>query len=194
MRGYLVTLGNGQLNTADQIAGNLMTFNQSSSLGSGSWTWSGTTTSGGTVTNQTANGNYVLGTYGNVYFVPNAGPVGTISSASVTTAPSYNDSIFGTSGDNTALNGNGDSDFIYGDTSTSQTGTGNDTISAGAGNDTVFGGDGNDLIRGGGDNDSLSGGTGHDVIYGDNQTAPTTGAEDFRMSTNRWPLITVDKV
>jgi len=179
MQGYLVTLGNGQLNTADPISGNLMTFNQSQALGSGSWTWSGTTTGGGSVTNQTANGNYILGTDGSVYFVPNAGPVGTISSASANSAPGYNDSVFGTNANNSAINGNGDADFIYGGSGTSQTGTGNDTISAGAGNDTVLGGDGNDLIRGGGDSDSLYGGAGTDTIYGDDQTAPTTGSEDF---------------
>ena len=179
MQGYLVTLGNGQLNAADPISGNLMTFNQSSALGAGSWTWSGTTTGGGSVTNQTANGNYILGTDGNVYFVPNAGPVGTISTASASSAPSYNDTVFGTNANNTAINGNGDADVVYGGANTSETGTGNDTISAGAGNDSVIGGDGNDLIRGGGNNDSISGGAGNDTVYGDEQTAPTTGAEDF---------------
>ncbi len=182
-QGYLVSLGNAQLNSGDGISGYLVTFNSQTNLGNGSWTWSGTTAGGGTVTNQTANGVYYLGTDGSVYFVPNAGPVGSISTASAATAPAFNDSTFGTNANDAAINGNGDQDYIYGGTSTSTTGTGNDTINAGAGNDVVYGGDGNDLIRGGGNNDTIYGGTGNDTIYGDDQTTPTGSVEHLSWST-----------
>ena len=175
MQGFLVSLGNGQLNSGDLIQGVLYTFNATTTTNAGTWTWSGTNAAGGAVTNQTANGNYVLGTDGSVYFVPTT-VVGTVSSAVATTTPAYDDQIYGTVGTDTLV-ADGNSDIYYGGTTASTTGTGSDTISAGAGNDTVFGGDGDDLIRGGGDNDSISGGDGNDTIYGDDQT-PVTGSTE----------------
>ena len=55
MQGFLVALGNGQLNGGDIIARILYTFNATATTGAGTWTWSGTTTGGATVTNQVAN-------------------------------------------------------------------------------------------------------------------------------------------
>ena len=176
-RGFLVSLGNAQLNGGDAIIGNRLTFNTATNLGTGSWTWSGTLANGTAVTNQTANGTFWQGTDGSVYFVPSASNVGTVSSAAATTTPTYAANVFGTAGNDGAINGNGHENIIYGGSSTSPTGTGNDTINAGAGNDTVYGGDGNDVIRGGGNTDTLFGGDGNDTIYGDDQTAPAGSVE-----------------
>ncbi len=180
MQGFLVALGNGQLNSGDLISGVLYTFNASVTTGAGTWTWSGTSAGGATVTNQTANGNYVLGTDGSVYFVPTTA-VGTVTSAVATTAPVYDDQIYGTAGTD-SLPSDGNSDIYYGGATSVPTGTGNDTISAGAGNDTLFGGDGDDNLSGGANNDSISGGDGNDTIYGDDQTTVTGAAEDLNWS------------
>ncbi len=182
-QGFLVWLGNAQLNGGDAIIGNRLTFNTATNLGTGKWTWSGSLTNGNSVTNQTANGTFYQGTDGNTYFVPNANNIATVKTAAATTTPTYAADVFGTSGNNAAINGNGHENIIYGGASTSPTGTGNDTINAGAGNDTVYGGDGNDVIRGGGNNDTLFGGDGNDTIYGDDQTAQATGTESFRWTS-----------
>ena len=102
MQGFLVSLGNGQLNSGDLIGLALHTFNASVTTGAGTWTWSGTSAGGGTVTNQTANGIYVLGTDGSVYFVPTTA-VGTVTSAVATTTPVYDDQIYGTTGNDAAI-------------------------------------------------------------------------------------------
>ena len=175
--GFEVRLGNGLLGAGDAIVGERTGFNTQTNLGTGSWTWSGTNTSGVTVTNQVVNGSYFLATDGSVYFVPNgANTVGTISSASATTAPAFDDRTFGTTGNNT-IQGDGTHEVIYGGTGTGTTNTGADTINAGAGNDQIFSGDGNDVVTGGGHSDTIQAGAGDDIVYGDNQTAPTTGTE-----------------
>ena len=144
--GFLVRLGtNAQLGAGDLIVGERTGFNTQTSLGNGSWTWSGTNTANATVTNQVVNGSYFLATDGSVYFVPNTQNVGTLTSASATTAPAFDDRTFGTAAANTMLGDSGQ-DMIYGGTDTTGTSTGTDTIHAGAGNDQIFSGDGNDTV------------------------------------------------
>ena len=62
---------------------------------------------------------------------------------------STNDTINGTSGDDT----------IFGR-------SGNDTLNGGAGSDSLYGGSGNDVLNGGSGDDVLSGGSGADVLRG----------------------------
>ncbi len=183
MQGYLVTLGDNILGSGDTISGPLLGFNTASTLGSGSWTWSGTATGGATVINSVSTGTYYLGTDGSVYFVPSS-PIGSLSGATATATPSYSDITYGTTAGDT-INGDGGSDVIYGGTSSNPTtSTGADTIKAGAGADTVFGGDGNDTISGGGGADKLYGGSGNDTIYGDEQT-PLSSKHEFLHWTNQ---------
>ena len=177
-QGYLVHLADGQLNSNDSIGIAMVGFNAQSTLGTGTWTFSGTE-AGSPVSNQTATGSYVLGTDGNVYFVPDSTTIESVTSASVASAPAYADESFGTAGSDTVAGGSG-SEILYGGATSGTTGTGSDTILAGAGQDIVYGGDGNDLIEGGGDGDSLFGGTGDDTIHGDAATAPATGQETLQ--------------
>jgi Ca2+-binding RTX toxin-like protein len=180
-QGYLVDLADGQLNGNDAIALALIGFNPQTVLGSGSWTFSGIM-DGQPVSNMTATGSYVLGTNGSVYFVPDAGPVDSLSSASTTDVPAYSSDIFGTAAAET-LRGTGQAEVIHGGASTDPAGTGADTILAGDGNDTVFGGDGNDVIEGGGGADSLFGGTGDDILYGDGPTTTVGSTETLQWVT-----------
>ena len=159
--GYLVSLGgNNALNGGDTISGGTVTFTTQTSLGSGQWVWSGTY-AGTTYTNTTEPGQYYLATDGNVYFVPDYGPVDTLTSSSVISSPTFAPTM-GTSGADT-LTGTTGNDTIYGGPSTGQTGTGNDSISGGNGNDVIFAGDGNDTLQGGAGADTLYGGAGMDT-------------------------------
>ncbi|MCB5197440.1 tandem-95 repeat protein, partial [Deefgea salmonis] len=65
------------------------------------------------------------------------------------------DQIYGTSGNENILYGNGGNG-------------GNDEIFGQAGNDNLNGGSGNDILTGGGGNDTLNGGLGHDILNGGN--------------------------
>ena len=167
--GYLVSLGDSALNSGDTISGGYTAFTTDQALGSGTWTWSGS--SGGTTyTNETEPGTYALGDDGNVYFTPDAGPVGTISSASATNPPSYTSSegtVDGTDSDDYILATHTDAD---GDSMNDGIGGGasgnGDTVLAGAGNDTVFGAGGDDSLVGGTGNDSLHGQDGDDTLEG----------------------------
>jgi Ca2+-binding RTX toxin-like protein len=166
--GYRVSLADGSLNSGDSIGGPLLGFTTSSTLGAGSWSWSGTW-NGQTFVNAVEPGVYFLGSDGFVYFVPDYGPVTTISAASATSAPSY------VSADG-IVTGSGGADLIdstYTDEDGDSLGAGADQINAGAGNDTVLSGAGHDTITGGGGNDVIDGGTGDDVIHGD-MNAPAT--------------------
>lgn len=171
--GYRVTSGNGTLDSADAIGGPLVTFTTASTLGAGSWTWSGTW-SGTTYVNTFEPGVYYLGTDGFVYFVPDFGPVTTITAANVTTHPSFTapDGI---------VTGTGDADLIdsgFSDADGTSPGAGADQIRAGAGNDTVQAEAGNDTIHGGGGDDLILGGSGNDVIHGDMAASPVSATAE----------------
>lgn len=171
--GYLVSLGaNGALDDGDVVSGALSTFTTSQVLGSGSWSWNGTW-NGQTFTNTQEPGVYHLASDGNVYFVPDFGPVTTLTSASTITTPGYEPA-------DGVVEGDDGGDLI--DTGFSD--AGGDTVSTGAdvvrgfnGDDTISTGGGNDLIHGDGGDDSILGGAGADTIYGDTGTtaAPVSG-------------------
>jgi len=180
--GYLVSLGGDQtLTIADSISGGYTFFNIDTNLGAGEWAWTGTfgTTS---YYNELETGQYYLGTDGNVYFVPDLGPVSTLTDAEVVTAPDFSNLniVDGTSGNDTMNNpyvdaqGQGindtasNEDVVYGY-------AGDDDIRSGAGNDTVFGGSGDDTIRGG---------AGDDEIYGDSPGGNTEALNWFAEGTD----------
>lgn len=94
------------------------------------------------------------------------------------TGPSVNQlNVFGNSGNDTLLGGDGDdqlnggtgNDVIYGNGGDDNLNgeAGNDTIFGGEGDDQANGGDGIDELHGGPDNDYLQGGNGNDLLYGD---------------------------
>lgn len=169
--GYLVNLGADQLLTvADSITGPFTAFTDAQSLGAGEWTFTGTI---GTTSffNETETGEYFLATDGNVYFVPDLGPLTSLSFAQTATTPPHDpiNIVEGTGGDD-LINGGyndaqGDSvndsadnaDLVYGY-------GGNDDLRSRSGDDTVFGGAGNDTLRGG---------SGDDELHGDGQTSET---------------------
>ncbi|OZB18880.1 MAG: hypothetical protein B7X55_04290 [Rhodobacterales bacterium 34-62-10] len=171
--GYRVSLGNGSLDSGDTIGGPLVTFTTASTIGAGQWTWSGTD-GGTTFVNTLEPGVYYLATDGFVYFVPDFGPVTTLTNASVTTAPAFSapDGIV------TGSDGAEVIDSGFTDDDGDSPGTGADQIDAGAGNDTVLSGAGNDTIKGGGGNDSIDGGTGDDLIHGDMDAAPVSATTE----------------
>ncbi|MGB7240634.1 MAG: Hint domain-containing protein [Sulfitobacter sp.] len=173
--GYLVTLGDGNLDPGDAIGGGAISFaadgGYPAGLGAGQWTWTGE--AGGTpYTNELEPGQYWLADDGNVYFVPDYGTVDFITTASATTAPAYSASgdgiVMGTSGDDDIDSGYTDND---GESVDGGDGTGplghEDVISAGLGNDSVESGLENDTVYGGSGDDTIDGGSGDDVLYGD---------------------------
>lgn len=175
--GYLVTLGDSKLDSADSAGGGLISFTTSSTLGAGSWIWSGNI-GWRTYTDQSETGTYYLATDGNVYFDPDGRTNNrTVTTATTTEIPDFDAAIFGTAGNDAAITGTTGADLIYGGSTRSETATGNDTITAGNGNDTVFGGDGSDTIYGGADNDILSGGRGNDVLDGGTGNDTLIGGE-----------------
>lgn len=155
--GYLVSLGNNSLDAGDVISGALVTFTTDTNLGAGQWQWSGTW-GGTTFTNEVEPGVYYLATNGNVYFVPDFGPVDTLTSSTVISAPAYtapSDGIVTGTGGADLIDPDftdADGDQVDGASATSDdsvvAGLGNDTIIAGRGDDTVLGQDGADLIYG----------------------------------------------
>ena len=180
--GYRVNLGNGSLDAADSIGGPLVTFTTASTIGAGQWTWSGTW-NGQNFSNTLEPGVYYLGTDNFVYFVPDFGPVTTITTATVTSAPAFvqpDGIVTGTGGADLIDSNYTDSDSDKAGDGDDQinAGGGNDTVLAGAGNDTVQAGGGNDTVYGGGGNDSLDGGIGNDLIYGDTGVAQATAQNE----------------
>ncbi|SHJ64768.1 Ca2+-binding protein, RTX toxin-related [Shimia gijangensis] len=180
--GYLVTLGDYNLDVSDAIVDGWTTFDTDTNLGAGNWIWSGTW-GGTTFTDESEPGVYYLATDGNVYFVPDYGAVTTLTSAEVTAAPTY------TSQDGVIL-GTGGGDLIddtyvdnQGDAIDDGNGGGvdgmNDTVYARNGDDTIQSGDGDDLVYGGGDNDSIEGGDGNDVLHGDREENGTSETLDW---------------
>lgn len=172
--GYLVTLGDGNLDAGDVISGGAITFaadgGYPTGLGAGQWTWSGWA-GGSPYTNELEPGHYWLADDGNVYFVPDYGTVDTLDSATVSSAPTYTASdgiVSGTSGDDLIDGGytDTDGDVVDGGDGTGPSGH-EDAISAGAGNDTVLAGQEDDTVYGGTGHDSLAGQGGDDLIYGE---------------------------
>lgn len=171
--GYLVTLGNNALDAGDGISGGLTNFTTAQTIGGGQWSWSGTW-NGQTFTNTQEPGTYYLATNGNVYFVPGFGPVDTLTSSTVISAPSFT-----LPGDG-IVQGTGDAETIdasYQDNDGESISNGADRILAGGGNDSVSAGGGNDTIEAGAGSDTVAGGDGNDLIYGDDQSATTGNAE-----------------
>lgn len=176
--GYLVNLGNGQLDSGDTTDVSTTNFTSAGSIGTGTWTWYGTYF--GTLYTDTISGTYYYDASGFVYFVPDSPPstIYTLTSASTTAVP--DGIINGTAGDD--LIGpiyedpsDGDHvDWYTGGTNDSIVAlAGNDTVRAELGNDTIDGGSGNDLLLGGSGNDSIVGGTGADTLLGG------TGADEL---------------
>lgn len=146
--GYLVTLGDGTLDSGDGISANQSAFTSSDVIGTGSWTWSGQYQGDGqTYSNVTDTGTYHYGSDGNVYFVPDTWYT-TSGSASATTIPA--NSMSGTSGNDT-ISGDANDNVIYG-------GDGDDYLTGSSGDDIIFGGEGSDNY----DTD-----TGNDTFYGE---------------------------
>lgn len=175
--GYRVFLGNNALDPGDSISGGLVSFTTQSIIGAGQWTWSGTY-NGQNFVNAQEPGVYYLASDGFVYFVPDFGPVTTLNTATVVSAPSYSLGVIVNGSDGAELIDSGFTD-AQGD----RPGTGADRIVAGAGNDTVLSGAGNDTVFGGGGADSVDGGTGNDLIYGDmGQPTATAQSEVLRWS------------
>jgi len=176
--GYLVQLGDGTLDTSDSIGDPLVTFFIQEDLGAGDWIWSGTW-NGQTFTDTPEPGQYFLGTDGNVYFVPDFGPVDTISTASVETAPASGFAVSdGVTGGST---GDDLIDDAFTDSDGDQIGGSDDLVSAAAGNDTILAGDGADTITAGGGDDTVEGGNGGDLVQGDSNGA-TPVAESLNWS------------
>ncbi|MEP2532794.1 Hint domain-containing protein [Shimia sp.] len=170
--GYLVQLGNYSLDVSDTIVDPIVTFTTDTVIGAGNWEWSGTW-SGITFTNEAEPGVYYAATDGNVYFVPDYGPVDTLTASTVTSAPSYTtwDGVIDGSDlddviDVTFTDNNGD--VVDGGTGTG-TGGLDDSILAGEGDDTVASGLGNDTVFGGLGADSIDASDGDDVVYGDSE-------------------------
>ncbi len=174
--GYLVLLGDGALDVSDNVTGSGVNFATDTLFGSGDWVFTGVR-GGVSFTNQVESGNYFLATNGNVYFVPDNGLLDSLTSAAVDSAPSFDNTIFGTSGTDTNISGTAGDDVMYGGATTSPSGTGRDTMFGRDGDDQIFAGNGRDTIEGGGGDDTIDGGGGRDTIYGDSQTAPTATSE-----------------
>ena len=175
--GYLVTLGDGFLDSGDAISATQSNFTISgTAIGTGSWVWTGTY-GGVTYSNIPDTGTYYLGTDGNVYFQP-TNYYTTSGTAKVEAHPQYPPSdgvITGTTGNdliNEDYNNDAQHDRVTRGNDSISAGSGNDTVHASDGNDTIDGGAGNDVIDGEGGNDSILGGIGDDLIHGDNITTP----------------------
>ena len=188
--GYRVDLGaDNSLNASDSIIDPWLDFDAAEDLGAGQWVFTGQD-GGANFVNEVEPGNYFLATDGFVYFVPAFGEVDTLTSASVISAPTFDDTnqVDGTGvgetidtsftdsdgdqvDDGSTAGANPNSDLVFGnggDDSISS-GAGNDTVFGGSGDDTISGGTGADILSGGSGNDSILGGDGDDVIYGVNE-------------------------
>ncbi len=175
--GYLVSLGtNTTLDSGDAISGGLVTLDTDTNLGAGQWIWNGTW-NGTTFTNEVEPGVYYLATDGNLYFVPDFGPVDTLTSGSTLNPPSYSTdgTVFGTAGDDVIDAGYTDWDGDRVDIA----GPAADSVDAGEGDDTIFSGGGADTVIGGGGTDSIDGGAGADLLYGDTAASFSATSESL---------------
>lgn len=108
--GYLVTLGDGNLDPGDAITSTTTTFTATQSWGAGSWRYSGRDANDNKVKNLVENGQYYSDASGNVYFVPDNPLPNSIKNASAETvppAPTDDGIVSGTSGDDVI-----DTDYI----------------------------------------------------------------------------------
>ena len=175
--GYLVTLGDGSLDAGDSISGSQSTFNIDSTLGAGSWNWSGVWDGDGQFySNIDDTGVYYLGDDGNVYFIPDTWYT-TSGTATATSAPAYtasNGIVDGTDAGEVI-----DASYTDGDGEQVDAGDGTgpggneDEIRAGGGDDTISSGLEDDLVYGGSGSDVIDGGAGADTIYGDSDPSET---------------------
>ena len=188
-QGYLVTLGDGNLDDADFITASQSTFTTASTIGTGSWIWSGVWDGdGNTYNNITDTGTYYEASDGNVYFVPDNWFT-TSGTAEAENPPAYSSTtsdgiVSGTSGNDTIdenYNSDPDGDTLSTGADSISAGAGDDTVIAGEGDDTVDGGTGADSIEGGQGADSIEGGSGADTIYGD-----TDGVIEGETTTFEW--------
>ncbi|MCV2890142.1 Hint domain-containing protein [Ruegeria aquimaris] len=185
--GYLVTLGIDQdLSLAASIGGALVNFTTAQLIGSGEWAWSGTVGST-TYNNELETGQYYLATNGSLYFVPDLGPVSTLSGAETVSAPYFSpfNKVQGTNNDDLIDDGYVDNN---GSSVDSGNGTGpggfGDQVFASKGNDTVDSGLGDDLVYGGSGDDEIQGGDGNDLLYGDGQGGSTESLNWFAEGTD----------
>jgi hypothetical protein len=166
--GYRVTLDDRVLVTGGAVTGPQEFFTTGTVLGTGTVTFFDFTFGGGGGAAGVGSGTFILGTDGHVYFDPAFDPdlLTDFSSAEVTTSPTFDGAIFGTTGDDPALTGTENEDLIWGGDDRSLGNSGNDTIDAGAGDDTVFAENGDDSVFGGRGDDSLQGNNGADTLTG----------------------------
>lgn len=195
--GYRVNLGpDNSLNANDTIIDPWFDFDVAQDLGAGQWVFTGQD-GGSNFVNEVEPGTYFLATNGFVYFVPAFGEVDVLTSASVISAPAFDDtnqvdgsdvgetidtSFTDADGDQiddgSTADGNPNSDLVFGN-------GGDDSIASGAGDDTVFGGTGDDTISGGSGADTLSGEAGNDSILGGDGDDVIYGVdEDGRLTEN----------
>lgn len=178
--GYLVSLGDGSLDSGDALVSNTYSFTTSQVIGTGSVSFDGELFRNYWVNNYNLTGTYYEGTDGNVYFVPSTVPR-QFTAAEVNSHPQYPPAdgiVEGTGGDDLI-----DSSYVDVDSDQIDSGSGtgvgglSDSIEAGDGNDTINAGAGDDTISGGGGSDSILGGSGNDVIEGDGVTAASSTSE-----------------
>lgn len=179
-QGYLVTLGDTTLDAGDFISASQSTFTIDSTIGTGSWTWTGEWDGGGNYTDVTDTGTYNLGVDGNVYFIPDTWMT-LNGSATAVSPPTYavvpDGIVTGTNGDDLIsidYAGDPDTDTVTTGADSILGGDGADVILGGNGNDTINSGSGSDTVSGGGGDDSISGGTGADTLYGDGSNSNET--------------------
>ena len=183
--GYLISLGDGSLDSGDTLGTSAYSFSTASVIGTGSISFTGELYRHYNVSDYNLTGTYYEATDGNVYFVPSTFPR-RMSSAEVNDHPQYPPAdgiVEGTGGDDVIDGSYLDTD---GDQVDSGQGTGpagmGDSIAAGDGNDTVDGGAGDDTISGGGGSDSILGGEGDDSISGDGINDASATSESLNWS------------
>lgn len=171
--GYLVTLADSSLDPGDDIAGNMSTFTESETLGTGSWMYDGNRIHDDHSHYEEDvfdTGSYQLGTDGNVYFVPDTYLIDGGTGVAIDVPQFVDDDVVsGSSGDDVidaVYTGDPDGDVVDGadgDDDIIDALDGDDAISAGEGQDTIYGGAGSDTIFGGAE---------ADLIYGDRTLDP----------------------
>ncbi|MHA6325895.1 Hint domain-containing protein [Roseivivax sp. CAU 1753] len=118
--GYLVTLGDGNLDPGDAIATTTTTFTATQSWGAGTWIYRGRDANGNIVRDQVETGQYYADAAGNIYFVPDNGLPVRVRAPEVDTAPpapTDDGIVSGSAGDDTidtAYSGDADGEVVDG--------------------------------------------------------------------------------